>query len=126
MDQHKNPKRASTRPKAKRSQMHPLPDRENLLLGILSLWRADPSFHFEGLEVSENEDVGSSSVKIWSSDTDITVKISAAVTVKYIAELTYKAQPSDPHTGIMLSLLNRALYVLSHEFSITQLNSACI
>ncbi|KAF7432844.1 Ras GTPase activating protein ira2 [Pleurotus ostreatus] len=109
MDQHKNPKRASARPKAKRSQTHPLPDRENLLLGILSLWRADPAFHFEGLEVSENEDVGSSSVKIWSSDTDITVKISAAVTVKYIAELTYKAQPSEPHTGVMLSLLNRAL-----------------
>jgi hypothetical protein len=91
-----NTKRASSRPKATRTPMQPLNEKETLLLGILSLWRTEPLFHLKHIDKSEIEDWVMTANKIWEAPIDLSVKVFMASGFHSIAEAMYSAVVPDP------------------------------
>ncbi|KAL0949203.1 hypothetical protein HGRIS_009281 [Hohenbuehelia grisea] len=102
-------RRTAARPQAKSSALHPLTDKENLILATLSLWRACPAFYFEGAEESELGDWAVAAIKIWDSTFDVAVKISTACTLKFNAEMLFKMAPTDPYCDQLVTMMKRSL-----------------
>jgi len=72
-------KHPDAKPKAKRSIVEPLSDKELLMLGIASLWRQDVNFHITGASDIDLEETVGLAVKIWDMNLDDCVKVSKAM-----------------------------------------------
>ncbi|KAF8076811.1 hypothetical protein FPV67DRAFT_1605221 [Lyophyllum atratum] len=106
VDQYGNMKRVSSRPKAKRTTIQPLSDREVLLLAILSLWRASPLFHMKDITVPGIEEWVETSNKVWEAPLDISVKVSAASCFHVSATALYHSpMVGDPSHSMMVTFL---------------------
>ncbi|KAF9266130.1 hypothetical protein L218DRAFT_1016740 [Marasmius fiardii PR-910] len=94
-----NMKRSVPFPRAKKIQRQNLSDREVLLLAVLSLWRARPTFFLTGIKDKENVswNMFFSTNKIWEANVDNSVKISTAATVLLKGEVAFVLSPQDPH-----------------------------
>ena len=111
VDSYNNPKRASTRPRGKRTHHAPDPlhDRDILVLSILSLWRSSPGFTMRGMI---DEDMGSwfsITSKIWDSNLDICVKVSTACCLSRMTELAFMASPDEKTSQLAIACLQLAL-----------------
>ncbi|KAF8883153.1 hypothetical protein CPB84DRAFT_1817082 [Gymnopilus junonius] len=105
-------KRIATRPKAKKQFPEPLTEREMLILGILSLWRAYPVFFMKGIStLQEIGDWVMIAVKLWEAPIDISVKISTAYCMRKMSESTFLMAPSDSSHFMMVSIIKSSLPV---------------
>ena len=77
-------------PKAQLSATMNLSDKEMLLLGILALWRADPQFYIYSLKDAEADARSDIAVKLWESNIDLSVKISAASTYRALTSAAFQ------------------------------------
>ncbi|KAL0070247.1 Ras GTPase activating protein ira2 [Marasmius tenuissimus] len=93
-----NMKRSANLPRTKRIQRQSLADREVLLLAILSLWRARPTFFLTSMEDQDNGswNIIFSTAKLWEANVDNSVKMSTAATVLLKAEVGFMLSPQDP------------------------------
>ncbi|KAG7097519.1 hypothetical protein E1B28_004862 [Marasmius oreades] len=93
-----NMKRSAPLPRAKKIQRQNLSDREVLLLAILSLWRARPTFFLTNMQEKDNTswNIFFSTTKLWEANVDNSVKISNAATVLLKAEVGIMLSPQDP------------------------------
>jgi hypothetical protein len=100
--------RSQAYPKAKRRVPQPLNDAEVLVLGILSLWRGGPSFFYD-----DSNDPGAewtdSSVRIWESTVDNSVKASALTNAIMVAQPILQAPSLGPRTEMMTGFMKRLL-----------------
>ncbi|KAG6849386.1 hypothetical protein H0H93_008893 [Arthromyces matolae] len=108
VDKYGNLKRPASRPKALWTSHQPLSDREVLLLGILSLWRASPLFHFKDLTHPDIQIWSETSNKIWDTNLDISVKVSSASCFYEVASEFYR-NPLDDTREIMVAFLKTCL-----------------
>lgn len=118
IDEYNNPKRASARPRGRRSfhAPDPLHDRDILVLGILSLWRSSPGFTMKGLVDDEMDRVFAITSKIWDSNLDICVKVSTACCLAKMTELAFWSPPKDEAGQLAVACLKLALCVISSLF----------
>jgi neurofibromin 1 len=86
-----------------------LSDREALLLGILSLWRARVPFFLHALKEGEIEEWINSVVKLWELHVDISIKIATANSFQQMAELSFRMRPMDPWFDVILAWMKWAL-----------------
>ncbi|KAG6896188.1 hypothetical protein C0992_009811 [Termitomyces sp. T32_za158] len=85
VDQYGNLKRPSARPKILWTSYQPLSDREVLLFGVIALWRTCPLFHVKTLTIPRIEEWLEAANKLWSTDLDISIKLSAANCIYEVA-----------------------------------------
>ncbi|KAF8165773.1 hypothetical protein B0H34DRAFT_794124 [Crassisporium funariophilum] len=104
-------KRVANRPKAKRIYSEPLTDREVLILGILSLWRATTLFFMKGLDTEDIDSWVTVAVKLWEAPIDISVKISTASCMRKTSEATFMTPKSDPYYHLMIDIVKSSLPV---------------
>ncbi|CAA7259350.1 unnamed protein product [Cyclocybe aegerita] len=110
VDQHNNTKRVATRPKAKRIYPEPLSDREVLILGILSLWRAIPVFFMTGIiSVEDVDNWNTVAVRLWEAPIDISVKISTASCMRRVSEQTFLTPATDPNYSLLIGIVKSSL-----------------
>ncbi|RDB19915.1 Neurofibromin [Hypsizygus marmoreus] len=112
LDQYGNMKRIASRPKSIRISGQPLSDREVLLLGILSLWRANPFFFLKNITPLEMEEWVITGNRIWEAPMDISVKVSNASCFYTYAAALFSTPPSDtadPILELKVSFLKLAL-----------------
>ncbi|KAJ3504772.1 hypothetical protein NLJ89_g7765 [Agrocybe chaxingu] len=110
VDQHNNTKRVATRPKAKRIYPEPLSDREVLILGILSLWRAIPVFFMRGIvSVEDVDNWNTVAVRLWEAPIDISVKISTASCMRRVSEQTFLTPATDPNYSLLIGIVKSSL-----------------
>jgi hypothetical protein len=104
--------RPAVRPKAKRIFPEPLPEREVLMLGVLSLWRLAPPFFDQGIEsLKDVEDWIKASGKLWEAPIDISVKISTMATTRKVMERTFTAPPTALNQMFVVHAIRLSLYV---------------
>ena len=110
MDQGGVQKRVANRPKAKRIFPEPLPDREVLILGILSLWRESPLFFMKGIKgVEDIENWVSVAVKLWEAPIDISVKVSTSSCMRKVSEQTFMTPATDENYSLMVDIVKLSL-----------------
>jgi neurofibromin 1 len=109
IDQYGTMKRAAARPKAARKIPQPLADREVLLLGLLSLWRVHPNFHFKHMGDQEVEEWIVSADRVWDAPIDNSVKMSGTGTFRTITESLFIVPPTDPSYSDLFRFVKFAL-----------------
>jgi neurofibromin 1 len=103
-------RRVAPRPKAKRNPAEPLPERDVLILAILSLWRSSPAFFQQGIQTAEDiESWANVAVKLWESPADISVKVSTASCMRKISEQVFMTPPTNPDYMIMVNIVKLTL-----------------
>lgn len=103
-------KRPASRPKAKRSpEISPLPDREVLILAILSLWRMSPDFGFKYLSEEEIDSWTTAVARLWNAQIDYSVKASLGISSRKLTEHVFTYLPTDPNVPKMTAWLTYAL-----------------
>ncbi len=103
-------KRPASRPKAKRSpELSPLPDREVLILAILSLWRMSPDFGFKYLSEEEIDSWTTAVARLWNAQIDYSVKASLGISSRKLTEHVFTYLPTDPNVPKMTAWLAYAL-----------------
>ncbi|KAK0207040.1 hypothetical protein DFS33DRAFT_1318594 [Desarmillaria ectypa] len=103
-------KRPASRPKAKRShELSPLPDREVLILAILSLWRMSPDFGFKYLSEEEIDSWTTAVARLWNAQIDYSVKASLGISSRKLTEHVFMYLPTDPNVPKMTAWLIYAL-----------------
>ncbi|PFH50162.1 hypothetical protein AMATHDRAFT_80979 [Amanita thiersii Skay4041] len=109
VDDYGNKKLSASRPRAKRGPSQILADRELLLLGILSLWRASPMFVFVGFRDVDLENLVQTATKIWGADVNLTMKISSASCFRSVAAATFQLPPASPHHFSMVTVIRASM-----------------
>ena len=79
-----------------------------LLLGILALWRADPQFYISSLQEGGAGTRSDIAVKVWESNVDLSVKISAASTYRALTAAAFQ-MPGHPAQGRLLEVFKTLL-----------------
>lgn len=105
-------KRVALRPKAARIFPQPLSEREVLLMGILSVWRANPLFNLKTITETEVDEWVATAIKLWEVPMDLTVKSSNASSFKLLVESTYAATPEvmpEPYFSLMVRFVKTTL-----------------
>lgn len=108
MDEYGNRKPQDSYPKTQTAVTTNLSDKEMLLLGILALWRADPQFYIYTIQESVDDTRTDIAVKMWESNIDLSVKISAASTYRALTSAAFQ-MPSHPAQGQLLKVFKTIL-----------------
>ncbi|KAF9226729.1 hypothetical protein BS17DRAFT_500836 [Gyrodon lividus] len=95
IDAHGNVRRAALRPKAKRFTSETLTDKDLMILAILALWRSAPDYYILQIDHAQVESWVSMSARIWDSEADPSVKISAAMSFQHITDIFFRMSPGD-------------------------------
>jgi hypothetical protein len=111
VDQNGTMKRSAGRPKAARIIPQPLSDREVLLLGILSLWRAHSTFHFKHMTEQEVEEWIMTADRIWQTPIDNSVRVSGTTILRAATENLFAACATDTAQPDMFTFVKTALSV---------------
>ena len=90
------------------SHVH-LKDKEVFMLATLALWRANAAWHFTGLTLENIPASLQAPVKIWDSQLDSAVKISAASSIRIMAEIAFRMTPDDEFYMILSAWVKDAL-----------------
>ncbi|KAI9574812.1 hypothetical protein HD554DRAFT_2201766 [Boletus coccyginus] len=109
VDKNGNVRRAATRPKAKRFTSETLTDKDLLLLAILALWRADLSYSMLPIEEEDSLQWSITFTRIWDSEADTSVKISAATTFQCLVDMFFRMSPEDPDYAYFEDRLKQSL-----------------
>ncbi|KAI8982739.1 hypothetical protein BD414DRAFT_515918 [Trametes punicea] len=94
-------RKSAIRPKAKRYTSETLPDRELLILGFLTLWRADIWWYHECLDSEELDNIFEACVSIYTSPADTAVKWSLGRTFRYLIESVVQCPPDNPRYSLV-------------------------
>lgn len=108
MDEYGNRKPQDSYPKTQIVVTTNLTDKEMLLLGILALWRADPQFYITTIEKTKDETRSDIAVKLWESNIDLSVKISAASTYRSLTSAAFQ-MPGHPAQEQLLEVFKSLL-----------------
>lgn len=111
VDQYGSAKKSASRPKMQRIQPDHLTDRELLVLGILSIWRARWTFFFAALPDNETKVWTGLPMRIFESSLDIAAKISAVSTSLGEYEAAFRLEPSDPKYELFVGWMKTSLSV---------------
>ncbi|KAG8218508.1 hypothetical protein J3R82DRAFT_4145 [Butyriboletus roseoflavus] len=109
VDTNGNVRRAAARPKAKRFTSETLTDKDLLLLAILALWRADLSYSMLPVDEEDSLQWSITFTRIWDSEADTSVKISAATTFQWLVDLFFRMSPEDPDYAYFEDRLKQSL-----------------
>lgn len=112
VDQYGSAKKSASRPKMQRIQPDHLTDRELLVLGILSTWRARWTFFFAALPDNEIKVWTGLPMRIFESSLDIATKISAVSTSLGEYEAAFRLEPSDPKYELFVGWMKSSLSVV--------------
>ncbi|KAJ3719315.1 hypothetical protein C8R42DRAFT_777357 [Lentinula raphanica] len=110
VDQYGSVKKGAMRPKIKRIQVDPLTDKDLLVLGILSIWRARFTFYFTGMPPNEFNMWTNVSMRIFESSLDLAVKIAAASANTRTFELAFHLDLTDPANQLIIEWLQNSLF----------------
>ncbi|KAG6336483.1 hypothetical protein ID866_2597 [Astraeus odoratus] len=91
-----NKRISATRPKAKRFTSETLPDKDLLLIAVLTLWRTSPDYYIRLLDLAHLPIWIATSVRIWDSEADTSVKIAAAMAIQQLTDIFFRMDPEDP------------------------------
>lgn len=97
------------RPKAKRFTSETLTDNDLLLLAILALWRADLSYSMLPVDEEDSLQWSITFTRIWDSEADTSVKISAATTFQCLVDMFFRMSPEDPDYAYFEDRLKQSL-----------------
>ncbi|KAH9939229.1 uncharacterized protein BXZ73DRAFT_88953 [Epithele typhae] len=86
VDHNGSTRKINIRPKAKRYTSETLPDRDLLILSLLTLWRSDIWWYLEALTEQVVDEVFATSVSVYATPADPAVRWSLARTFRYLAE----------------------------------------
>ncbi|KAI0355329.1 hypothetical protein OH77DRAFT_1424817 [Trametes cingulata] len=123
VDEHGSSRKSAIRPKAKRYTSETLPDRELLILGILTLWRSDIWWYHDCWSLEQLNMVFDACVTVYSAPADPAVKWSLGRTFRYLIESVVQCPPDSPRfpsllkwvdevgPGILASVANHLLNV---------------
>ncbi|KAI0371618.1 hypothetical protein BV20DRAFT_1017123 [Pilatotrama ljubarskyi] len=123
IDEHGSSRKSAIRPKAKRYTSETLPDRELLILGILTLWRSDIWWYHDCWNLEQLDTVFDACVTVYSAPADPAVKWSLGRTFRYLIESVVQCSPDSPRypaltkwveevgPGILASVANHLLNV---------------
>jgi len=95
VDEYGNRKQQDSYPRAQTTVATNLTGKEMLMLGIQALWRVDPQFYLYTYKALEPETRLEIAVKLWESNMDLSVKISAATTYRALTAAAFQT-PSGP------------------------------
>ncbi|KIJ20411.1 hypothetical protein PAXINDRAFT_166473 [Paxillus involutus ATCC 200175] len=95
VDAHGNLRRAASRPKAKRFTSETLTDKDLMILAILALYRIAPDYYILQIDLLQVEDWVSMCARMWDSEADPSVKISAAMSFQHITDIFFRMSPDD-------------------------------
>ena len=110
-DAHGSSRKISIRPKAKRYTSETLPDRDLLILSMLTLWRADVWWYHDTLDEAVNDRIFSASISVYATPTDPAVRWSLARTVRYLFESVVQCPVEHPRRPMMLAWMSQTGYV---------------
>lgn len=103
-------RRVAARPRAKRFFPEPLSEGDVLILGLFSLWRMSPLFFQQGIRIEDDvQKWVDSSVTLWQSPIDISVKISMACTMRKLTEVSFMTPPSAPNYTILVDVVKMTM-----------------
>ena len=101
-------RRVAARPRAKRTLPEPLSEKEVLVLGILSVWKASPAFFQPGIQSLEDmEKWVAIAVKLWEAPTDISVKIMMVSCMQTM--YTFLRPPIVPNHMVLVNIIKMTL-----------------
>ena len=109
LDEYGNKRAPDAIPKGKRNLGTNLTDREVLILGILSLFRASPRVFFRAVRDVDPDEWLKTSIKLWETNLDLSVKISIANTCSAISAAVFAAPPNHPRVELMARLFKSFL-----------------
>ncbi|KAL4081516.1 hypothetical protein V8B97DRAFT_1923406 [Scleroderma yunnanense] len=122
-----NIRRTATRPKAKRFTSETLPDKDLLLLAILTLWRASPDYYITQIDHGQYEDWLTSAARIWDSEVDTSVKIATAMAIQQLTDIFFRMTRDDPfHEKLesrMKGLLSITLISVSKKLLVSRMET---
>lgn len=116
VDQYGSAKKSASRPKIQRIQPDHLTDRELLVLGILSTWRARWTFFFAALPDNKIKVWTGLPMRIFELSLDIATKISAVSTSLGEYEAAFRLEPSDPKYKLFVGWMKSSLSVASAAY----------
>ncbi|KIL70462.1 hypothetical protein M378DRAFT_1044573 [Amanita muscaria Koide BX008] len=108
-DEYGNKRTPDILPRAKQESGINLPDREVLVLGILSLYRARPQIFFQGLGGVDANEWMDVTIKLWDASLDLSVKISMASTYRTLTSILFKSPPDNPHLAMIATMFKLSL-----------------
>lgn len=111
VDAHGNSRKISIRPKAKRYTSETLPDRDLLILSMMTLWRADVWWYHDALDEAVIGRIFSTSVSIYSMPMDPAVRWSLARTFRYLMESIVQCPVDSPRRPLLLTWVTETGYV---------------
>ena len=111
VDEYGNRKQQDSYPKAQTTVVTNLTGREMLMLGIQALWRVDPQFYLHTFKALEPETRHEIAVKLWETNMDLSVKISAASTYRALTSAAFQTPsgPSLPYQDQLVDLFMSSL-----------------
>ncbi|KAJ7668141.1 hypothetical protein B0H17DRAFT_990194 [Mycena rosella] len=113
VDQYGRAQRSQPYPKCKRRFPQPLQDGEVLVLALLTLWRASPAFFVEDGDIAAGDITASawidSSIRVWESALDLSVKASAFANAVVILQTMMAAPSLGEHYDDYLPFLKYSL-----------------
>ncbi|KAH0828799.1 hypothetical protein J3R83DRAFT_3247 [Lanmaoa asiatica] len=95
--------------RTKRFTSETLTDKDLLLLAILALWRADPSYSMLPVDEEDSLQWGITFTRIWDSEVDTSVKISAATTFQCLVDMFFRMSAEDPDYAYFEDRLKHSL-----------------
>lgn len=102
MDAYGSSRKAALRPRAKRYTSETLPDRDLLILGILTLWRADIWWYHDLLSDDVVDNVFPTCVAIYTSPADPAVRWSLGRTFGYFIDSVVQCPTNNPKYPILM------------------------
>ena len=96
VDEYGNRKQQDSYPKAQTTVATNLTGKEMLMLAIQALWRVDPQFYLYTYKALEPETRLEIAVKVWETNMDLSVKISAATTYRALTAAAFQVSPGPP------------------------------
>ncbi|RPD66792.1 hypothetical protein L226DRAFT_452976 [Lentinus tigrinus ALCF2SS1-7] len=102
VDANGSSRKAALRPRAKRYTSETLPDRDLLILGLLTLWRADIWWYHDVLTEDVVDTVFPSCVAIYTSPADPAVRWSLGRTFRYFIDSVVQCPPDNPKYPLLL------------------------
>jgi neurofibromin 1 len=101
-------RRIAARPRAKRTLPEPLSEKEILILGILSVWRASPPFFQSSIQSQEDMEIWVAvAMKLWEAPIDISVKIMMVSCMQ--AMYTFLSPPIIPNHMVLINIIKMTL-----------------
>lgn len=110
-------RRTAPRPKAKRFTSETLPDKDLLLIAVLTLWRASPDYYITQFDKAHFDEWLATTARLWDAEVDTAVKIAAAMAIQQFTDIFFRMSRDDPFHEKLEYWMRGLLYVSFLYFS---------